>query len=392
MSFLIWLLSFPDFNFYSTPLLVLVLQGLWFAILLFAKYFKRKNPSHLILAAILLLVCYQQLCYTLGFMGWYETYRTTKINYWLIPISLALAPSIYFYVNSITQSNFQFKKSDLKHYGLFFTLVVFRMFIFSYDAFQPGFRNNQNGVLKLAADEKIVQPLLVFLDFAVMLLYLAFTFQLFFNYKRKIKQYFSNTYQLELNWVLSFLVLFTILFLYTSLQTVIDVFFIKLHYTQQWWLNLFLAITTFYIGVRGYFTDTSKLNGLSFNFTPKPVVSELDKKVSEKEIKLLHSYMETEKPYLNSDLNLSDLAAHLCMNRGQLSQVINLGFEKNFNDFINEFRVNAFKEQLEAGAHEQLSLLGVAFDCGFNSKATFNRVFKKFTNRSPSEFLTELKK
>ena len=97
--------------------------------------------------------------------------------------------------------------------------------------------------------------------------------------------------------------------------------------------------------------------------------------------------MKTEKPYLNPDLNLSDLANFLDMNRAQLSQIINSGFQKNFNDFINEYRVNTFKEKLNLGEHEQLSLLGIAFDSGFNSEATFNRVFKKITQTSPSEYL-----
>jgi AraC-like DNA-binding protein len=75
------------------------------------------------------------------------------------------------------------------------------------------------------------------------------------------------------------------------------------------------------------------------------------------------------------------------MTRGQVSEVINNGFNKNFNDFVNSYRVNAFKSMLEENKHEQLSLLGLAHECGFNSKATFNRVFKKLTHYSPSEYL-----
>ena len=105
------LFSFPDFNIYSTPLLILVSQGLIFTFLLLGKYFKKRNPSHLILALIVLLVCYHQICYTVGFMGWYNVYKTTKINYWLIPISLALAPMIFLYVKSVTASKFEFSFS-----------------------------------------------------------------------------------------------------------------------------------------------------------------------------------------------------------------------------------------------------------------------------------------
>ncbi|WP_299677197.1 AraC family transcriptional regulator [uncultured Tenacibaculum sp.] len=385
--------AFPDFNLYSTPLFILVLQALLFSGLLLIKYFKNNNTSNLILAVILLLVSYQQICYTVGFMGWYNTYRTTKINYWLIPISLALAPMIYFYVKSITQSNFKFKKSDISHFIMILILILFRVSIYIYDALQPGFHENQNGVLKIAVDEKIVQPILVFLDFAVMLLYLAFTFQLFFNYRKKINQFFSNTYKLELNWVLSFLVVFSVLFLYSSIQTVINIAFVELSYTQQWWLNLLMAVSMLYIGIRGYFTDTNKLNNLNFEFNPDQKQEKLatdKKKISEQEIQMIDEYMKVEKPYLNSELNLSDLASNLQMHRSQLSQIINQGYDKNFNDFINEFRVNAFKEELKKGSHKELSLLGIALDCGFNSKATFNRVFKKLTQTSPTEFLQKI--
>ena len=374
-------------------MLILVSQGLIFVFLLFGKYFRHRNPSHLILALILLLVCYHQTCYTVGFMGWYDTYRNTKINYWLIPIGLALAPMIYFYVKSITTSKFTFRGKDWWHFAGAFALIGFRTSIYIYDAIQPGFDETQNGILKLAVDEPIVQPILVFLEFAAMLLYLAFTFQLFYNYRNKIKQYFSNTYKLELNWVLSFLIAFTLLFLYGAIQTLISELITPLSYTQQWWLNLLMALVVLYVGVTGYFTNTTKLKKLKFSFTPNPISipqSDKSKDVSQQEIDLVKNHMESQKPYLNPELNLSDLAEELEMTRAQLSQVINSGFNKNFNDFVNQFRVNAFKEKLNEGQHKQLSLLGIAYDCGFNSKATFNRVFKKLTQTSPTEFLNSI--
>lgn len=312
-----------------------------------------------------------------------------------MPISLALAPLIYLYVKSVTTSKFVFKGKDWFHFALAFTLIAFRIFIYVYDSMQPGFDDTQNGVLKIAADEAIVQPILVFLDFAVSLLYLAFTFQLFYNYRNKIQQYFSNTYKLELNWVLSFLIAFSALFLYGTIQTLINVAITELSYTQQWWLNLFMAIITLYIGIRGYFTDTTKLKKLDFSFTPNPISvpqTETSAEVSEKDIARVKAHMETDKPFLNPDLNLADLASELSLTRAELSQIINTGFRKNFNDFVNEYRVNAFKEKLNLGAHKQLSLLGIAYDCGFNSKATFNRVFKKLTQASPSEFISSISK
>ena len=389
-------LSFPDFNIYSTPLLILVVQGLVFVGLLFARYIKKKNISDLFLALILLIVFYQQTCYTVGFMGWYNVFRNTKINYFLIPLGIAIAPLIYFYVKAITTSNFTFKKKNFIHFIPAITLILYRFSIYFYDSLQPGFNDTQNGILKLSVDEPIVLPLLVFVSFAQMLLYLAFTFQLFYNYRKRIKAYFSNTYKLELNWILSFLIAFTALFLYSSLQDIIGSLIIELNYEQRWWLNIFMAIVVLFVGIKGYFTDTTKLNKLSFSFSPNPEsipqVKKEEEKVSAEDIEKLKSYMELEKPYLNPDLNLSDLSDELQINRAELSKIINSGFNKNFNDFINEYRVNTFKEKLNLGEHKQLSLLGIAYDCGFNSKATFNRVFKKITQISPTEFLNSITK
>ena len=388
-------LSFPDFNLYSTPLLILVVQGLIFVALLFARYFKKKNISDLFLGLILLIICYEQTCYTVGFMGWYNVFRNTKINYFLIPMGVAIAPLIYFYVKTITTSNFKFRKKDWLHFLLAFCLIIFRLGIYVYDSLQPGFNETQNGVLKLSIEEPIVSPLWVFVSFAQMLLYLAFTFQLFYNYRKRIREYFSNIYKLELNWILSFLIAFTLLFLYSSLQDIVGSLIIELNYKQRWWLNIFMALVVLFVGIKGYFTDTTKLNKLTFSFSPNPESIPQQKnnisEFSEEDLEKVSNYMKAEKPYLNPDLNLSDLSSSLNFSRAELSKIINTGFAKNFNDFINEYRVNTFKEKLESGEHKDFSLLGIAYDCGFNSKATFNRVFKKVTQTSPTEFLNTLK-
>ncbi|TBN06909.1 AraC family transcriptional regulator [Hyunsoonleella flava] len=326
-------------------------------------------------------------------MGWYDEYRTTKINYFLYNIAIALGPLIYLYVKSVTTSNFSFKKQYWWHFALAFTFIGYRIFIFVYDASQPGFNATQNGILKIKVDEAIVQPAMGFIEFPFMLLYLAFTLQLFYNYRKRIKQYFSNTYKLELNWILSFLLLFTVMFFYDTIQTIVGSFVTDLSYAQRWWLNLLSALVTLYIGIKGYFTDTTKLNKLNFRFSPsleaipQNTDQESSKSISKKDIATVKALMEDDKVYLNPELNLADMAQQANMSRGQLSEIINSGFNQNFNDFVNGYRVNAFKKMIQNDKHRQLSLLGIAQDCGFNSKATFNRVFKKLTNTSPTEYV-----
>ncbi|MEZ4984534.1 MAG: helix-turn-helix domain-containing protein [Saprospiraceae bacterium] len=331
-------------------------------------------------------------------MGWYDTYQNTKINYFLIPLSVALAPLIYFYIKSITTSEFIFKKNDYWHFVPAAILISYRFVIYGYDALQPGFDATQNGVLKTQIDEAFVLPVMGFVEIGQMLVYLSFIFQLFYNYRKKINQYFSNTYNLELNWILSFLVVFSFLFLYGVIQMLVSVLGIELNYKQRWWLMFFTGLAIIYVGIKGYFTDTTKLKKLKFSFSPYPVtIPDVEEKqdvktVSPQDIETVKRLMEVEKAYLNPDLNLSDLAKMANMSRAELSEIINAGFQKNFNDFINMYRVEAFKKMLEEDKQKQLSLLGMAYECGFNSKATFNRVFKKLTNYSPTEYLLSITK
>ena len=151
---------FPDFNRWSLPLLILVLQGLIFAVLLISKYKRKGNISDLFLGLMLFISCYSQTCYTLGFMGWYDAFRETKINYFLLDTTFVLGPLIFFYLKSITTSHFMFKRKDWWHFAPALIIVAYHLFTYTYDAMQPGFETVQHvaideerGVLVLSAAE-----------------------------------------------------------------------------------------------------------------------------------------------------------------------------------------------------------------------------------------------
>jgi AraC-like DNA-binding protein len=96
--------------------------------------------------------------------------------------------------------------------------------------------------------------------------------------------------------------------------------------------------------------------------------------------------MNVQKPYLDSELNLIKLAELINMTPHQLSYIINTGFNENFFQFINTYRVEKAKELLVKEEMNKLSILGIAFESGFNSKTSFNTTFKKITGQTPSEF------
>lgn len=393
---------FPDFNIYSIPLVLLSLQGMLFTFLLFSRYYRKKNISDLFLALILLITCYHQTTYTIGFMDWYDTYTNTKINYYLIPLSLALAPLLYFYFVSITNPKKTFQRKSFLHFIPALILIAISIFIFIYDANQIGFVETQNGYLVVNFKWKFLDPVVALLSMLQMLIYLVLSFQLLYKYREKINQYFSNTYKVELNWLRNFLIAFTTLYAYYTIQIVVNETIVNLSWIQEWWYYLLSGLVIIYVGIKGFYTDLSQLKGIEIAsfleqehkviFQTKSVSkepNELPEKLQETK-RAIEAYFENNKPFLEPDLTLVILANKLSISREELSETINKGFQLKFNDFINGYRIAAFKMKLNEGQHKKLSLIGIAYECGFNSKPTFNRAFKKATQTSPSEYLRTL--
>ncbi len=106
----------------------------------------------------------------------------------------------------------------------------------------------------------------------------------------------------------------------------------------------------------------------------------------EKHASKLTAFMKLKKPYLKEDLTLISLSAMYDLSHTQLSQIINQHFGVNFYDFINQYRIEEAKQMLSSSKFDHLSILGIAFDCGFKSKSSFNRYFKKYLGTTPSEF------
>lgn len=102
-------------------------------------------------------------------------------------------------------------------------------------------------------------------------------------------------------------------------------------------------------------------------------------------VKLMHLIVD-EAYYKKNELSLNELATELAIHPNYLSQIINEREEKSFYDFVNTFRVEEFKRLVKDPKNKQFTLLALAFDCGFNSKSSFNRYLKKNTGQTPSQF------
>ena len=97
--------------------------------------------------------------------------------------------------------------------------------------------------------------------------------------------------------------------------------------------------------------------------------------------------MIVSKPYLNPKLTIHDLAHEIEVQPHQLSKIINKEFHSNFFEFVNSYRVEEFKKKVGSGEFKNLTILGIALECGFNSKSSFNRIFKESTGITPGDYL-----
>lgn len=118
---------------------------------------------------------------------------------------------------------------------------------------------------------------------------------------------------------------------------------------------------------------TGRLDGLSS--------TEIDKLVQK-----LHIILEQKKPYLSDSLSLTELADEMGINNKELSELLNKHLNTSFYNLINTYRVNEFKDKIKLSDNKKYTLIGLAYECGFPSKASFNRVFKKQTGMAPSKY------
>lgn len=103
------------------------------------------------------------------------------------------------------------------------------------------------------------------------------------------------------------------------------------------------------------------------------------------------SLMEKQKLYLKNDLCLQDVARETGYPKHYITQALNVILKKNFYSFVNEYRINEFKSRIANRKNDKLTIMSIAYDSGFNSKSTFNTIFKKFTGKTPSEYAEEVR-
>ncbi len=209
--------------------------------------------------------------------------------------------------------------------------------------------------------------------------YISWSVILLRRHRHNIREQFSNLEKINLQWlyiltlglgIIWVIVIFGQVEAFTYLGVVVYVFLIA------------------YFGIQqvGIFTAERPLISTE-EARPKYAKSGLTEERSIALFARLQQLMETEGLYRDNELSLHQLATRLDVHPNYLSQLINEQEGKNFYDFVNTYRVEEFLRLITQKDRQQFTLLATAFECGFNSKSSFNRYFKKVTGSTPTQYL-----
>lgn len=229
------------------------------------------------------------------------------------------------------------------------------------------------------------------------LLYIFLSGRLFLMFKTKMKSNYSSFKKANFGWIKKFLVSCLLLVLFDLAVVFYRIFFIK---EITWDVGLislcFLILLTIYLGYHGLKQSTIYLPKFLLDIeevNDKDNGQNIKFGLSNEELKELKNNLDDillkEKPYLQQELTLNGLAELVGTTDKKLSSLLNHHLNISFYDFINQYRVDEVKEKLKLGEYEKYSLLGLAYTCGFNSKSSFYRAFKKETGISPTTFKKE---
>ncbi|MGE8514320.1 MAG: helix-turn-helix domain-containing protein [Chryseobacterium culicis] len=365
-----------DFGLQSLPSLF-YLAGVFIAcfssLLILGK--RKKIKADYVLAVWFLMIGIHLILFMLFFSGSY-----VKYPYFLgfeVIFPFIHGPMLYVYVLCVTGRNPGVKTALLHGIPVLMICILLSQFLMMspWDRL-ASYQNGNNGYKSLS---KVIKYLMILSG----IVYVVLSLLAVRKYTKGISSQYSNTEKINLNWL--YYLIAGIAFIWIAVIIRNDI--------------LIFSIVVLFIVVAAYF-GISRVGILDL-----PVSIDLpeDKEQDHEMVKYqknspgdeaiqsiyekLVYKMEHEKLYKDPELNLNNIAKVLEVHPNVLSQVINSMEQKNFYDYINRQRIEEFKRTVVLQENQKYTILSLAFECGFNSKTSFNRNFKKYMNCSPTEFL-----
>jgi len=347
--------------------------------LLFFSFFllslkKGKRLSNLLLAIFLLSKLFAMINHL---FSRFEI-NNPHIHFVLLPFIFLYGPSLYFYVRSLAYRDFTIKTRHLFHLIPFILANIYFTVIYHTQS-----TARKVEILSNMRDNLPIQAIIIMiLIHIIIFIYLFASFLILLNYRKKLKSIFSSMEKINLSWLNFILIGYSVIWVFDITDFILGRLFIPTPFLESLTL-VFIFIFANIIVYKGL-KQPEIFNGVEE--APKYIHSRLTQEDKDRYLKLLRSYMLEEKPYLNPSLTINELGRKISVSPRALSQIINESLGVNFFDFVNSYRVEEAKQFLTDHSNQNRNILDILLDVGFNSKSVFNRVFKKYTGMTPSEF------
>jgi AraC-like DNA-binding protein len=369
-------------SFFQILILLGSLQGFIISCLLFAS--KKNRRTTRILSVLLFLISLASFNLYAGYSNWFGS-DSLRLIAEFVPMVFVMpvGPLMYFYIKASLDPDFKITKKQYRHFlpvivdlvPSFITITI----LIAYLTHQLKSNPSHWGIF--------IDDYNVYADIPR---WVSLSFYLWLSYK------YINAYKLDhglaqkaLPAITRSLSLFVKLFLvFQCIWLVYLIPYVIPRYTNRVltmfdWYPVYIPLTIliYWLGIKGYIISQqdhfSKRTVHSSSLTPETIQNTANS---------LKTAMEMEQLYLNPNLNLKMISDHTGIAQKTISAVLNQGLLTSFNEFVNGYRVEKFKKMINQPGKDQLTIAGIAFECGFNSQATFQRTFKQVTGMSPTEF------
>ncbi|MBX7240105.1 MAG: helix-turn-helix domain-containing protein [Bacteroidia bacterium] len=369
-----------------------ILQASVFGSLLVYRGWKEERKSDLWLALLLMLMALSSVPFMLGWLGIDFLWEKLTFLPW-DGYELAIPPVIYFFLLSLTNVSYRFERKNLIYFLPYCIYVIYHLLI--------GIQGNPFAKEWWHSKDVYINPVFDLILLIMQIYLLIKSVRLYLTYRKWVEARYADLEKVSFTWFRNYLYVLTVVVTVQWIFRITD-YFLDYNYAEMWWIYLTNTFFTYYLSISGYsqgfipnlvfprepVPGDEIMEKISFEEGTAPAKALLNNEELEAWKLKVEKLIEKEAFYLNPDISLPDLAEKMNTNTSVLSYVINKGFNKNFNDFINELRVNLCIQKMKNPAFSHYTLLGIAFSCGFNSKTTFNRAFKKTTGKNPKEYFS----
>jgi AraC-like DNA-binding protein len=348
---------------------IIINAGIAHGFLIAIMFRTRKNQQARFLLSFLLIVL-SLVIFRIHYLTQFLFDKLGSSFFLAGPFMFLLGPFLFLYLRSIVLPKTTVSRKDLIHFVVFAVFLVLVIPIYLY---------GKEGAYSIFLQRIVGSPwIFLVLQFGY---YLIQARRLLRVHKKNIVEKFSNVEGMDVSWLSLIIWVFGLILFFITIATPLLIHGIDFpSYNKA--SAIFFSLILFFIAYKGI------KQRIPLEIT---ISNETDQEVTDRETILrlkekLLTYMEANKPFLNPELTLIDLAKQIAISRNQLSQVINTGVGDNFYNFINKFRVEEVKELIKKDTGKQFTILSLANDAGFNSKSSFNNIFKKMTGLTPSEY------